>query len=205
MATGGPFTFTVAAERTCDASGYVCWWDEALCEEVCEWRTSPAPAGTTCRPRANACDVAAEACDGASFVCPADVFVATPACAPPGPFQLVSPPNDSVVTATPLLDWTDAPSAVNYSLWVQDSNTSVVRFTGTSAVSHLQLPPGVITEDVPFKWSVRAHSASGTYVDSGVWVFSARKPRVSYCYDKLGNRTRVIKAGAAEGTGTTCP
>jgi hypothetical protein len=87
--------------------------------------------------------------------------------------SLVSPVNDSTIyTYTPLLDWNDAATAVNYTLQIAtDSNfASPILSSGTS-VSQFTVHPGILIANVFYYWRTRGENGSGSGPWSVKWRF----------------------------------
>ena len=95
---------------------------------------------------------------------------------PPITPVLLSPPNGSMVTTTPLLDWNDVNSATSYRLQV----SGVANFMTTVideislAESNYQIPNAVLTNDVKYYWRARARNAGGWSPWASAWCFTTQ-------------------------------
>ena len=137
---------TLAYAQSCETTTASCYWDDCLAQEVCDYYSAPAAAGTVCRPASGACDVA-ETCDGVNLNCPPDLSMTPEACAAASGscvmFDLLWPSNGiSGLDPAVVLDWSDVPNAVRYRVKViangacaePDGDGEHVRSAGRSAL-----------------------------------------------------------------------
>ena len=98
----------------------------------------------------------------------------TTSISPPVTPVLISPPNGSQVTTTPLLDWNDVVLATSYRLQVsQVSNfmTTVIDEVSLTT-SQYQVPSGVLSANVQYFWRARARNAGGWSPWASAWNFT---------------------------------
>jgi hypothetical protein len=98
----------------------------------------------------------------------------TTSISPPITPVLISPPNGSQVTTTPLLDWNDVVSATSYRLQVSEvSNfmTTVIDKVSLTT-SQYQVPSGVLSANVQYFWRARARNAGGWSPWASAWNFT---------------------------------
>jgi len=96
--------------------------------------------------------------------------------APPITPVLLSPPNGSIVSTTPLLNWNDVNSATSYRLQVSEvanfMTTVIDKISLTE--SNYQVPGGVLSNNVKYYWRARARNASGWSSWASAWNFTTQ-------------------------------
>ena len=92
---------------------------------------------------------------------------------------LISPPSGSIITTlTPLLNWQDAPGAVDYrlKLSVDPNFISLVIDQLSVTESQFQIPNGLLSPQTPYFWRVMSRNGFGTSLYSLVWFFTTTFP-----------------------------
>ena len=95
---------------------------------------------------------------------------------PPITPVLLSPPNGSIVSTTPLLDWNDVNSATSYRLQVSEvSNfmTTVIDKISLTESSY-QVPCGILSDYVKYYWRARARNVGGWSPWVSAWNFTTQ-------------------------------
>ena len=93
---------------------------------------------------------------------------------PPAP-ELISPPNNSTgITLTPILDWSDVPTANIYRVQVSTNSgfSSFVINQTVPNISLYQVQANVLQNSVQYYWRVRDSNAVGASLWSSVWNFT---------------------------------
>ena len=93
---------------------------------------------------------------------------------PPTMPVLLSPPDGSTVSPTPLLDWEDVATALGYRLQVSkvpDFSTTVIDEVSLSQ-SQYQVPDGVLSDFSLHYWRVRASNDGGWSPWTSAWSFT---------------------------------
>ena len=87
---------------------------------------------------------------------------------------LISPPNSSQVTTTPLLDWNNVESATSYRLQVSEvanfMTTVIDQISLTQ--SQYQVPNGILSANIQYYWRARARNAGGWSPWASAWSFT---------------------------------
>jgi len=95
---------------------------------------------------------------------------------PPTTPNLLSPPDSSIVSLTPLLDWNDVDSATSYRLQVSEvSNfitTIIDKWGGSMTQSDYQiLNSDSLINNTQYYWRIRAKNSAGWGPWAGAWSF----------------------------------
>jgi len=98
----------------------------------------------------------------------------TTSLSPPITPVLISPPNGSQVTATPLLDWNDVGSATSYRLQVSEAANFITTVIDQVSLtqSNYQVPNGILSSNVKYYWRARARNAGGWSPWASAWNFT---------------------------------
>ena len=95
---------------------------------------------------------------------------------PPIPPILISPLNNAVnISLTPLLDWSDVPSATSYRVQVsqnQNFNNPIVNTTTSSFSSQYTILSGVLSYNTKYYWRANASNTGGPSIWSDIWNFT---------------------------------
>jgi hypothetical protein len=87
---------------------------------------------------------------------------------------LISPPNGSGTTLTPLMDWSDVPNADSYEIrFYTDSLLNQFWWSSSGITSsQITIPSGVLMGFQKYYWRVNASNSSGTGPSSTIWHFT---------------------------------
>ena len=78
-------------------------------------------------------------------------------------------PSGTIHTLTPLMDWSDVPSAVMYRVQVYAGATSIVNDSTT--LSQYQILPGLFNYNISYYWRIGVRNTSGIFVWSSNIIF----------------------------------
>lgn len=127
---------------------------------------------------------------------------------PPGPFDLVSPPNSATaVTLTPTITWSASQDAVNYDLVVSaNDDLSSPAFSRRLGLTTVIVPPALLSHGTVYYWSVVASNDLGAVgATSFIRTFRTIKLGDLNGDDIIGSTDLGILLGSWGPCGGFCP